>query len=124
MAGPMPMGGAGAGGGMPPPSGPAGAAAPDQSDEGQGQGGVGAIIVETDKNLAMLAKAAPPQYGKQLAQISDAFRSLIDEMMKSIEGGDAGGAPAPQQAAPKPAASRMSSPMAGGNPNARPAAGY
>ncbi len=123
MAGPMPPG---AGGGMPPAGagGPPGAAAPDQSDEGGG--GVGAIIVETDKNLAQLAKAAPPEYGKRLQEISTAFRGLIDEMMQSVQGGDGappGAAPGPSKAPPRAPASQMSSPMAGGNPNARPA-GY
>lgn len=105
---------------MPPQAAPAQPAAggpPPQGPEGGGAGGgVGQVLVETDKNLAALAKAAPPEFADQFAQIAEAFRNLVDEMMQGAEGG--GGGPSK----PQPAGGTQS-PEAGGNPNARPA-GY
>jgi hypothetical protein len=81
-------------------------------------GGVGELITQTDKNLAMLAKAAgsgglPPEVAEAFQQASDIFRSAVEAALAGSEGG------APPSAA-RPEASGMASPETGGKPGARP----
>ncbi len=83
-------------------------------------GDVGQLLVDTDKNLALLAKAAggggmPPELAEGFAQVSEQFRALLDAAMQASEGG----APPPGPKGPQPAQG-MASPEAGGNPNAKP----
>lgn len=79
---------------------------------GEGGGGsVGEAIVQADQILSKLAKSAPPEFADKLAQISEAFRGVVEEMMAAAEGGAPKGAPASQPASPEQ----------GANPNARPA---
>ena len=97
------------------PAGEAQEAAPADSAGGD----VGQLIVATDKNLSMIAKAAqggglPEELAAGFAQVSEQFRSLVDAALSASEGG---GAPKP---APRPAAEGTASQEAGGNPRARP----
>lgn len=94
----------------------------EPAPEAKAGGDVGQVIVETDKNLAMLAKAAgggamPPELAEGFAQVSEMFRSLVEQALQAAEGG----APAPQpKASPRPAAQGMAPQAAGGNPNVKP----
>ncbi len=88
---------------------------PPQGGEGQaggdGGGDVGQAIAQIDKSLQALAQAAPPEFADKLSQISDAFRSVVEEMMQASDGGG------PQKGPSGP----PGAPEAGGNPNAKPA---
>src|SRR5688500_1157740 len=99
---------------------PVGAAQETAPAEGAG-GDVGRLIVETDKNLAMIAKAAqggglPEELAQGFAQLSEQFRSLVDAALSASEGGEA----APDAPQPRAAAEGMAPAEAGGNPRARP----
>ncbi len=100
--------------GQPPgPGGPP----PDQGggdpNDDDGGGGIGQVIVETDKNLAQLAQAAPPEFADKFKAVSDAFRAVVQAVMQKMGGGQGG--PPPTQG--------PQDPQAAGNPNAKPA-GY
>jgi hypothetical protein len=96
----------------------------DAMDQPQGQapaGDVGQLLVETDKNLAMIAKAAgsadqmPDDLKEGFQQVSDMFRSLLDKALKTGGGEEA----AEGESGPQPMQG-TGTPEAGGNPNARP----
>lgn len=84
----------------------------------EGGGSIGDLITATDKNLAILAKAAgsgglPPEIAQGFAQVSEQFRSLVEAALQADGGG------APQKPGARPAGG-TSSPEQAGNPNARP----